>query len=98
MVVAESNADSYVPGMPPVSDSCCGCHSDGEQSLPPPDVLGEHANQLHDYHQVYDEYLNKRKKKRRLLSIGCIDSSDDEDGPGKGDGQPVVNVRGRVSD
>ena len=62
--MVESDADSYVHGMSPASDSCPGSESDDEQSLPPPDVSGEHANQLHDYHEAYEEYLNKLKKKR----------------------------------
>ena len=98
MVMAESDADECVPGMPLASDSCPGSDSDDEQSLEPPDVLGEHANQMHDYHQYYGEHLEKRKKNRRSLSIDGIDSSDEDDVPGMGDGQSAVNVQGRVSD
>ena len=79
--MADSDADPYDPDMPPASDSGPGSVGDDEQSLSPPDMLGEHSNQLHWYHEVYAEYLNKRNKKRRSLSIEGIDSSDGENGP-----------------
>ena len=98
VVMAESDADSYDPCRSSASDSGPGSENDDEYSLPPPGVFGEHSNQLHTYHEEYTEYPNKRNKERRSLSIAGIDSSDDEDGPGTGDGQRVVNVRGQVSD
>ena len=97
MVIAESGADSYDPCRPPAVDSSPGSESDDEHSLHAPDVSGEHASQLHPHHEEYAEYLNRRNKKRDSLSIAGIDSSDDEDSPGTGDGQRIVNVRGRVS-
>ena len=71
--------------------------SGGEDLLPPLDTSGEHANQLNPCHEAYDEWSNKRKKKRDSLIITGIDTNDDEEDAMVGE-KPLGVVPPRVSD